>query len=65
MITAAHRAGVKALRSLVDEVEDICRTLDKATAPWPWNATRKRLERLDRLVKKIRKAEAATAGGKP
>jgi hypothetical protein len=53
--------GVKALRTLVDEVEDLCRTYTGRDAGEQWIDTLARFKRLDRLVKKIRKTQAQRA----
>jgi hypothetical protein len=46
---------------LIDEVEDLCKTyVGKNAECEQWFETCKRFERLDKLVKKIRKEEAAT-----
>ena len=53
-----HAAGVKALKSLVNEVEDLCRVyVGRDAESEQWIDTCKRFERLDRLVKTVRKAE--------
>ena len=58
MTTAAHKKGVTALKTLVDEVEALCGLfLPKDALGESWGDTLTRLDRLDKLVKTIRKAE--------
>lgn len=54
-----HKAGVAALRTLVDEVEALCKaTLPRDAEGLSWREITDRLSSMDKLVKKIRKAEA-------
>lgn len=48
----------KELEKLVIEVEALCLTFSDADKSEQWGETLKRIDRLDKLVKKIRKAAA-------
>ena len=58
LTTAAHKKGVIALRALVDEAEALCGLfIGKDAEGESWGDTLTRLDRIDKLVKTIRKAE--------